>query len=74
MKKGVMNYSITYLNTAKNTIEVEIYYSKIELVKRYIYLVLGIKNIASLKAFENYKNLKRDRKEITFELNKFLYG
>ena len=69
MKKGVMNYSLTWMEYGNN--QEAIIFSKKEAVKMYIDLLSSHGNISSLKFWECYTTMK-PAKDITTAVNRFL--
>lgn len=80
MKRGVMNYSITWNQDGEK--HEEIYFTKLATIKNYIDLIfedlemrINEKNagISSLKVLEIYTNPKTPAKDITGKINEFIY-
>ena len=80
MKKGVMNYSITWNQDGEK--HEEIYFTKLATIKNYIDLIfadldmrLNGKNagISSLKVWEIYTEPTTPAKDITGKINAFIY-
>lgn len=80
MKKGVMNYSITWNQDGEK--HEEIYFTKLATIKNYIDLIfvdlekrLNGKSagISSLKVWEIYTEPTTPAKDITGKINAFIY-
>lgn len=80
MKRGVMNYSITWNQDGEK--HEEIHFSKLATIKNYIDLIYAdvemrldekSAGISSLKVFEIYTNPTTLAKDITGKINAFIY-
>ena len=69
MKKGVLNYSITWVEYGND--QEMIFFSKKEAVKTYVDLLSANRNISNLKFWECYATTK-PTKDITTAVNRFL--
>lgn len=70
MKKGILNYSITWVEYGND--QEMIFFSKKEAVKTYVDLLSANRNISNLKFWECYTTTK-PAKDITTAVNRFLY-
>lgn len=71
MKKGVLNYSVTYIENGSEKNEI-ICFTKQFAIKQYIDLIYSNKDIALLSVWEHYKSPGRPSENITGKINKFL--
>ena len=70
MKKGVLNYSITW--TEDGIFHEEVFYTKLETVREYLNMLSQTgRGISSLKVWERPKAFIPDR-DITSRINEFL--
>ena len=75
MKKGVLNYSLTWMEDGEK--HEEIHFTKMEAVKSYLNFLCGEsrnRNISSLTFWECYTTFEKPAKNITSAINKFLEG
>lgn len=72
MKRGILNYSLTY-NEDNNSKE-EIFFSKLDMITAYIHILTDEprRNISSLRVWEVPKAIK-PAEDITGRINRFLY-
>lgn len=69
MKRGIMNYSLTWMENGNK--REEIYFSKKSAVEAYLALFSPQRDISSLKFWECYTTMK-PAKDITTAVNRFL--
>lgn len=71
MKKGVLNYSITWKENGEK--REELYFTKFETVAAYIDILREANcNISSLRIWEVYRNISKPAEDITGRVNRFL--
>lgn len=71
MKKGVLNYSITWKENGEK--REELYFTKFETVAAYIDILREAnQNISSLRIWEVYRNISKPAEDITGRVNRFL--
>ena len=71
MKKGVLNYSITWKEGDQH--REELYFTKFETVAAYIDILRECnRNISSLRIWEVYRNISKPAEDITGRINLFL--
>lgn len=72
MKKGVMNYSITWNESGRKN--EKIFFTKFETISEYITILKSCNTaISELKIWEIYRSLK-PAEDITSRINQFLYN
>lgn len=71
MKKGVLNYSLTWKENGEK--REELYFTKFETVAAYIDMLRAAnRNISSLRIWEVYRNISKPAEDITGRVNRFL--
>ncbi len=70
MKKGVLNYSVVYIENDER--KEEIFITKLSAINNYIGLLYSHKNISSLTVYEIYKKPGKNPENITGKINNFL--
>ena len=73
MKKGVLNYSITWQEDGER--REKLHFTKFETVAAYIDILRECRtktNISSLRIWEVYQNINKPAEDITSRVNRFL--
>ena len=71
MKKGVLNYSITWQEDGEK--REELYCSKLYTIAAYIDMLRAAnRNISELRIWEIYKSIAKPAEDITSRVNRFL--
>lgn len=71
MKRGVLNYSITWKENGEK--REELYFSKLSTIAAYIDMLRAAdRNISSLRIWEVYRNISKPAEDITGRVNRFL--
>lgn len=72
MKRGVLNYSITWKENGEK--REELYFTKFATVAAYIDILREANhNISGLRIWEVYQNINKPAEDITGRVNRFLY-
>lgn len=72
MKRGILNYSITWKENGEK--REELYCSKLYTIAAYIDMLRAAnRNISELRIWEIYRSITKPAEDITGRVNRFLY-